>query len=157
VPGIRDRRWPANSRAKARCTKQTNTDSAWPTKVEVGVSPYAPAHPCGFPGCPMLVDSAHRRCEKHRIEEEKEINQGRGSASRRGYNARWRSARNRFLLNHPLCAECQKSGQITAATVVDHVVAHKGDQRLFWDESNWQALCKACHNRKTAKSDGRWG
>jgi positive regulator of sigma E activity len=26
----------------------------------------------------------------------------------------------------------------------------KGDLALFWNESNWQALCRRCHNRKTA-------
>ncbi|WP_390622926.1 HNH endonuclease [Ralstonia syzygii] len=40
------------------------------------------------------------------------------------------------------------------ATVVDHIVPHKGDQHLFWRRSNWQALCKACHDRKTAREDG---
>jgi len=126
APGIRDRRWPAAaSRAKASCTKETDADRATPTKKGVGMSPYAPAHPCGFPGCPMLVDSAHRRCEEHRNQEQKEINQRRGSASRRGYNARWRAARKHFLLNHPLCVECQKAGRITAATVVDHIIPQK--------------------------------
>ncbi|WP_456243258.1 HNH endonuclease [Thermacetogenium phaeum] len=34
---------------------------------------------------------------------------------------------------------------------------HKGDRQLFWDESNWQALCKPCHDSKTAREDGGWG
>src|SRR2546430_12744082 len=45
----------------------------------------------------------------------------------------------------------------TPATVVDHVVAHKGDARLFWDRSNLRALAKRCHDRKTAKYDGAFG
>lgn len=32
------------------------------------------------------------------------------------------------------------------ASVVDHIVAHKGDQVLFWDTDNWQALCKPHHD-----------
>ena len=32
------------------------------------------------------------------------------------------------------------------ATVVDHIVPHKGDMALFWDKSNWQGLCAHCHN-----------
>ena len=32
-----------------------------------------------------------------------------------------------------------------------------GDGVRFWNESNWQALCWRCHNRKTATTDGRWG
>ena len=118
------------------------------------MSPFAPAHPCGFPGCPMLVDSAYRRCEKHRMQERNEIDQRRGSAARRGYDARWRAERNRYLTIHPLCAECERVGRLTAATVVDHIVPHKGDPNLFWNESNWQALCRRCHNRKTAATDG---
>lgn len=32
------------------------------------------------------------------------------------------------------------------ATVVDHIVPHRGDPVLFWDERNWQPLCKRCHD-----------
>jgi 5-methylcytosine-specific restriction protein A len=44
---------------------------------------------------------------------------------------------------------------VVLATVVDHIVPHRGDQRLFWDEANWAALCKPCHDAKTAR-EGRW-
>ncbi|MGN0150610.1 MAG: HNH endonuclease, partial [Clostridia bacterium] len=37
--------------------------------------------------------------------------------------------------------------------VVDHIVPHRGDERLMWDENNWQALCKPCHDNKTGKED----
>jgi 5-methylcytosine-specific restriction protein A len=75
----------------------------------------------------------------------------------RGYDARWRKARTRFLAAHPLCTECHALGIICAAQVVDHVRPHKGDQALFWDETNWQSLCTAHHSAKTAREDGRWG
>jgi len=39
----------------------------------------------------------------------------------------------------------------TAASVVDHIVAHRGDQELFWDQSNWQSLCKPCHDSEKQK------
>jgi hypothetical protein len=39
------------------------------------------------------------------------------------------------------------------ATVVDHRVAHRGDQKLFWDRSNWQALCLAHHNAAKQSED----
>ena len=73
----------------------------------------------------------------------------RGGADARGYDAKWRRARKAFLDRNPLCAECQREGKLTPATVVDHIVPHRGDQRLFWDETNWQPLCKDCHDRKT--------
>jgi 5-methylcytosine-specific restriction protein A len=37
--------------------------------------------------------------------------------------------------------------------VVDHIVPHRGREQLFWDESNWQALCKPCHDKKTGEED----
>lgn len=70
----------------------------------------------------------------------------RESAARRGYNARWQKARATYLSQHPLCADHMRRGQIVPATVVDHIVPHKGDQQLFWDRNNWQALCKTCHD-----------
>ena len=69
-----------------------------------------------------------------------------GSTPKRLYGAAWQLARRGFLAEHPLCAYCIKSGRTAAATVVDHVVPHKGDLTLFWDRSNWQPLCKRCHD-----------
>jgi len=46
---------------------------------------------------------------------------------------------------------------VQAATVVDHIKPHRGDKTLFWERSNWQALCKQCHDIKTAKEDGGFG
>jgi 5-methylcytosine-specific restriction protein A len=54
---------------------------------------------------------------------------------------------------NPLCKYCYREGKITAATVVDHNIPHRGDKVLFWDENNWQPLCKRCHDRKTRTED----
>lgn len=40
------------------------------------------------------------------------------------------------------------------ATVVDHIVPHKGDHLLMWAEWNWQPLTKRAHDRKTATEQG---
>lgn len=71
----------------------------------------------------------------------------RPSSSQRGYNSRWQKARASFLLKHPLCQMHERLGAVVAATVVDHIVPHRGDSALFWDRSNWQSLCKPCHDR----------
>lgn len=70
----------------------------------------------------------------------------RGSSSERGYGYRWQMARRRFLDQHPLCLMCNAEGRVEAATVVDHITPHRGDQRLFWREDNWQPLCASCHS-----------
>jgi 5-methylcytosine-specific restriction protein A len=65
-----------------------------------------------------------------------------------------------FLAEHPLCVDPYGSHgpTLAVATVVDHIVPHKGDAERFWDsEHNWQALCKRCHDRKTATEDGGFG
>ena len=84
------------------------------------------------------------------------LDRQRPSAARRGYGPRWRRARAAYLARHPLCAACRAHGSLVLATIVDHVVPHRGDQKLFWDERNWQGLCKLCHDAKTAR-EGRWG
>lgn len=66
--------------------------------------------------------------------------------SERGYGWRWQQARERFLSANPLCAMCADERRVELATVVDHIDPHRGDERLFWDESNWQPLCKRHHD-----------
>lgn len=70
----------------------------------------------------------------------------RGSARERGYDARWERARAVFLRAHPLCRLCEQVGRTTVATVVDHIIPHRGDRDLFWDRKNWAPLCATCHN-----------
>jgi 5-methylcytosine-specific restriction enzyme A len=118
---------------------------------------YAPKHPCNYPGCVALIDAGDGRCEKHRIQIQREMDQLRGTAAARGYGSKWRKARNEFIRRNSLCVVCYRKGILKAAKVVDHTIPHKGDASLFWDQSNWQALCSSCHSRKTAVSDGRWG
>lgn len=48
---------------------------------------------------------------------------------------------------------CAALGHVEAATVVDHVKPHKGDEALFWNTGNLQSLCKACHDRHKQSED----
>lgn len=91
-----------------------------------------------------------------RIAEQKQGARAKGEGSTaRGYNYKWQKARERFLYEHPLCCYCERTGRTTAANVVDHIIPHRGDQSLFWNESNWQPLCKPCHDSTKAKEEGR--
>lgn len=74
----------------------------------------------------------------------------RNSAAKRGYGRKWQAVRAFHLRRNPLCAECERQGRTRPATVVDHVIPHKGDVALFHDQDNWQSLCERCHNRKSA-------
>ena len=50
---------------------------------------------------------------------------------------------------------CERSGQLTAATVVDHIKAHKGDEYLFFDPDNLASLCKQHHDGAKQKAEKR--
>lgn len=68
------------------------------------------------------------------------------------YNrSKWRKASREFRKENPLCAMCQGKGIVKASEIVDHIREHKGDEGLFWERSNWQALCRRCHLKKTAE------
>lgn len=76
----------------------------------------------------------------------------RGSSASRGYGHRWRKYRAEFLKEHPLCARCALNGFLSAAQHVDHIVPYReGDD--FYDETNHQPLCHACHSQKTAREN----
>lgn len=100
---------------------------------------------------------AHGYCLEHaRVRE-----RARGSQRARGYTRRWERRAAHFKALYPLCgmrpegrapvmSQCYDEGRISPAYQVDHVVPHRGDEGLFWDEiNNWQSLCATCGSRKT--------
>lgn len=107
---------------------------------------------CKKSGCHNLTASASGYCSLHERESYLCYDRCRPTSTERGYDEKWRKYRKWFLSLHPLCVRCGR-----AATVVDHIRPHKGDARLFWDGGNHQALCKRCHDTKTASEDGGFG
>ena len=73
---------------------------------------------------------------------------GKQTSAQRGYGYKWQQKRKAFLMRpeNVLCVFCAAKGLVTAATVVDHIKPHRGDDVLFWDETNWQSLCSSCHS-----------
>ena len=108
-----------------------------------------PNVPCKHPGCPRTVPYGTSYCDEHRVLHKND----RASASKRGYNAAWRRESKKFLFEHPYCVQCFEENRMVPATVVDHIKPHRGDQTLFWDKNNWQALCKHHHDVKTMTED----
>lgn len=100
----------------------------------------------------------HPAADQRKRTRDREHDARRGSSAQRGYGSRWQKARSTYLVAHPLCVMCQKEGRIVAATRVDHIKPHKGDQALFWDTSNWQPLCGPHHDRdKQSEEKGGTG
>lgn len=90
---------------------------------------------------------------QRRRELQREYDARRGTAHERGYTGDWQKARKAWLLEHPLCVECEREGEFVTAIDVDHIVPHRGDRELFWDQENWQGLCKRHHWAKTGRGE----
>ncbi|MGU3496296.1 HNH endonuclease signature motif containing protein [Xanthobacteraceae bacterium A53D] len=91
-------------------------------------------------GCGQRVASDLRcPCENRR---KAQADARRPPARARGYDSKWDIARAAYLKAHPVCVRCS-----APASVVDHIIPHKGDKGRFWDRTNWQPLCGPCHNR----------
>lgn len=120
-----------------------------------------PLRPCNKTGCPNLT--RERFCEEHKQVEKKTFNftneqkkeydkKRNGTTARKLYDHKWREYRKEFLKRNPNCKQCG-----APATVIDHVIPHKGNVGLFWTRFNHMALCKTCHDRKTGMYDGGFG
>lgn len=92
---------------------------------------------------------ASRLSEGAYCDEHKPLHPDRPSAAKRGYSSKWQRVSKAYLRKHQLCVKCMAEGKYVTATVVDHIVPHRGDHYLMWSDTNWQALCKSCHDRKT--------
>lgn len=106
---------------------------------------------------PTLNKTPHRPkrlTKSHKVERDtgEQWRQGK-TAAQRGYGYKWQKARAGYLKKHPLCRHHEERGKLVLANVVDHIIDHKGDMKLFWDSSNWQPLCKQCHDIKTASEN----
>lgn len=120
--------------------------------------PMRPQRPCRASGCRALHRNANGYCGDHAAQANSYIREKpRETSTKRGYGYKWQRARAGFLAKHPLCLHCQSKGRVVVATDVDHITPHKGDMTVFWDRSNWQALCAPCHSAKTAAEDGGFG
>ena len=104
--------------------------------------------------CGKAVKSGDR-CEcrkKNDAERKARFDATRPTARERGYTSKWEQAREVFLAAHPKCVT-PNCGQ--PARIVDHIKAHKGDLKLFWDRKNWQGLCTHCHSSRKQSMERR--
>lgn len=111
---------------------------------------------CSHSGCKEYAVAGSAYCEKHqpppRVSAVK-------SEFRYMYNTAWKKASRAWLLEpaHHWCEMCLQRGKYTPADTVHHKIEHQGDWGLFWDRSNWQALCKSCHSRHHMQELNRRG
>lgn len=65
--------------------------------------------------------------------------------------SRWTKLSKTIRADEPLCRICLSKGISNPSQVVDHIIPHKGNEDLFWSSENLQAICKRCHDRKSAR------
>lgn len=113
---------------------------------------------CKKAGCGRTAVPGKDYCIKHielqnQVQPKKVFTQR--SKSRQWHNlyesARWRKESKDFLKKYPVCFICGKPSRIT-----DHIIPHRGDVTLFWDQNNWQPMCWSCHSRKTFKENNNF-
>jgi 5-methylcytosine-specific restriction protein A len=112
--------------------------------------PTAGKRPCTHPGCPETLPRGQGpRCPAHTRARNARNHEARppGYLGHLYSSRRWRRARKRFLSERPWCEASGCHNQ--PANEVDHIEPHRGDLDTFWNQDNWQALCKSCHSRKT--------
>ncbi len=98
--------------------------------------------------CPCGGKRINGKCD--RCGPKKRAPEQRKNFRERGYGTDWDKARAVFISYQPLCAECKRNGLVVAGYAVDHIIPHRGDMEIFWDQDNWQTLCRSCHARKSA-------
>jgi 5-methylcytosine-specific restriction protein A len=61
--------------------------------------------------------------------------------------------RDAYLSAHPLCADCQALGDVTAANEVHHIAKLRDRPDLRLDATNVMGLCKTHHSERTARGE----
>ncbi len=88
----------------------------------------------------------------------------RDNSEGRNKTARWQKLRQKILKRDGW--RCQQTGVLVIgkypkpnSAVVDHIKPHRGDEALFWDESNLQTVSKEYHDKTKQKLEqrGRYG
>jgi 5-methylcytosine-specific restriction protein A len=104
---------------------------------------------CNHPGCNRLIDIGERYCPEHTRERKPFENAVRANASL--YNTvAWRKLRGKILKEHPYCTRCGISKKETSLHV-HHRIEPRGNEALFFDETNLLPLCESCHRVITGK------
>jgi 5-methylcytosine-specific restriction enzyme A len=115
--------------------------------------------PCRHAGCRALLDKPGF-CDKHRREvfkvQRQALTVDKVAHDRFYHRAALKRVRALQLQLEPLCRECRKTGKLTVASVVDHII-ERSKGGADYDMSNLRSVCTPCHNRITRLSNNRTG
>lgn len=118
-----------------------------------------PPRACAEPGCPRLdVPYPDVYCAEHK--KAGVFAKIRAEYKKWYHTTAWKKLRQVILNRDPICTckepGCHPNGGChNPSTVVDHILDHGGNYRLFFDRSNLHGTCTSCHNSKTASSPSK--
>jgi len=109
-------------------------------------------HECNRPGCHNLCSTPY--CEEHTRPPQPRQDR-RPSASKRGYDTLWKKRRDMFLARseNAMCRRCTERG---IHGVPSEMVHHRDGNPRNNDESNWEPLCRECHERHHGRLPPPW-
>lgn len=106
--------------------------------------PNKPKRPCSYLGCPNLTDGQY--CEQHATIARKQYNKYERAADiNKKYGRAWKRIRDRYVMAHPLCEMCQKTGKLVPTEEVHHKLPIS--QGGTHARDNLMALCRSCHTK----------
>jgi len=112
---------------------------------------------CNHPSCNALIDTTERYCPEHRVESEsKPFSKAVRYNSALYATSRWRNLRKAILKENPRCERCG-IGRDEASLHAHHIIPPRGNEELFYDETNLGVLCAGCHRAETARETRRRG
>lgn len=96
--------------------------------------------PCSYPNCPNLTQGG--LCDTHKRQRTQRYEAERGTATERGYDARWHKVRGHKLAQDPLCERCKRQGHDRVAVLVHH--KDRNPKNNQWE--NLESICNPCHD-----------
>ena len=111
---------------------------------------------CPYPSCNTLIEPNEKYCEKHmppkRVDNRKNPFEKAKRYNTEFYNtSRWRHLRKKILSETPYCVYY---GMSETKLHVHHKRPPRGNEDLFFDETNCVPVCHGCHGRLTRKEIG---
>lgn len=105
---------------------------------------------CIYPGCSKAVEGKY--CINHNKNHSHDNIMVRNRQAKRKRNTGstvWQRMRKLQLIKEPYCRICKAIGVLSVSTVVDHIDGDTFNE----SQSNFQSLCKECHDRKTMREN----
>lgn len=125
-----------------------------------------PPRVCSRPGCGVLTNEIDGRCPEHKRkpfeglhgkEKRREYNRDQPESNRFYKTPAWQKMRASVLSKKPLCVECERTGIVKVATLVDHIIPYRKRPDLGLIRDNLRPLCHRCHGmigRRTTNGRG---